>query len=145
MNIRKWPVGIVLSTFLLNGFVGSQQPAEPMKPNANLLVSGKLIRVDEPYSYKGKAAFTEDAHAVVRLYYVPGVDFGGPSEVSVVQRIEGVKGFPIHYRLEGDPEKVFRFPAHSQRSCLVLPHMNNKRWRGSFQEGAPILGRALTS
>ena len=51
MNVWKWLIGIVVSTFLSSSGLCSQ-PAEPANPDTNLLVSGKLVRVDELYSYK---------------------------------------------------------------------------------------------
>lgn len=121
MNVWKWLLGTAFSISLSSGLCS--QPAEPVNPDANLLVSGKLVRVDEPRSYEGKVVFAEGAHVIVRLAYISGVNgmTGGvstppPDILSVTQRIENVKGFPIRYRLEGDPEEVFRFPAHSYGS-----------------------------
>lgn len=121
MNVWKWLLGTAFSISLSSGLCS--RPAEPVNPDANLLVSGKLVRVDEPRSYKGKVVFAEGAHAIVRLAYISGVNgmTGGvstppPDILSVTQRIENVKGFPIRYRLEGDPEEVFGFPAHSYGS-----------------------------
>lgn len=121
--------------------------ATSSSPESNLLVSGKLVRVDEPRSYKGKAVFTEDAHAVVTLAYISGVNgmTGGAGTagehdiLEVTQRIEGIKGFPIHFRLEGDPEEVFRFPANEYGrggfyaiSAVVHMGSSDKLYVGDF-------------
>ena len=119
VNLWKYFIGIVISTFLLSGGAYSQA-AEPTNLDADLLVSGKIVRSKESFDYKGPVTFPKDAHALVTLTYVSGVNgmTGGtgpvvPGILSVTQKIENVKGFPIAFRLEGSPEEVFRFPAHS--------------------------------
>jgi len=110
MSGWKWLTGAVIFTLLSSCSV-RPGPVEPGGSNndPNLLVSGEIVRLNEPRSYQGEAVFREGAHAVVTLSHYVGVD--GPADDSVTQRVEGITGFPIPFRIEGDPKRFFARPS----------------------------------
>lgn len=109
MNTFKWLAATAIF-ILLSACRTHSQNVELVssKPGDNLLVSGQLVRSNDPHSYRGKVMFTEKSHAVVTLCYLPGMD--ASCKRLAVQRIEGITGFPISFRLGGDPIKVFSRP-----------------------------------
>ena len=75
---------------------------------ANLLVGGQISYVqDEPYTYQEAFRFTEDSHAVVKLYYSVSALGDGDVELVAETTLEDITSFPLSYRLEGDPKTVF--------------------------------------
>ena len=87
-------------------FSMSRQPDELADPN--LLVRGNIIYAQrEPYTNPEPFRFTEDSHAVVRLYYSWSALGDAPSELVAETTLEDLSGFPLEYRLEGDAEAVF--------------------------------------
>lgn len=76
--------------------------------SANVLVQGDIIYVrGEPFTYPGGFKFTEGSHAVVQLYYSVSALGDGPVELVAETRIENITGFPLSYRIAGDPKTAF--------------------------------------
>ncbi len=74
----------------------------------NLLVQGNIVYVQgEPFTNPEAFKFTEDSHAVVQLHYSASALGDGPVELVAEIRVENITGFPLAYRIKGDPELVF--------------------------------------
>ncbi len=139
MFSRKW-VQIVSFAFFsaLSGCSVNPSPGVPKKPTdpstlpPNLLVSGDIVRLQEPRSYQGEANFREGAYAVVELCYMSSMD--SLCEELATQTIEGVEAFPIPYRLEGDPKRVFSRPSegHYLLSAVVYMDAGDRLYVGDF-------------
>ncbi len=73
-----------------------------------LLVSGDITYVQgKPYTNPEPFRFTENSHAVVRLYYSWSALGDAPSELVAETTLEDGSSFPLVYRLGGDAEAVF--------------------------------------
>ncbi|CAA9568830.1 MAG: hypothetical protein AVDCRST_MAG86-1464 [uncultured Truepera sp.] len=139
MFSRKW-VQVVSFAFFsaLSGCSVNPSPGVPEKPTdpstlpPNLLVSGDIVRLQEPRSYQGEANFREGAYAVVELCYMTGVE--GSCEELATQRIDRVEAFPISYRLEGDPKRVFSrsLEGYYLLSAVVYMDAGDRLYVGDF-------------
>lgn len=128
-RVIKYLSTVVVLTLLASCGV-RPAPVEPGVDDPNLLVSGEVVRVDTPHSYNGDAAFTKDAHAVVTLEYADGFDALG--EILATQRIEDVDAFPISFRLEGNPEEVFKRKGYYLVDATVYMGASDEIYIGDF-------------
>ena len=87
-------------------FLVTKQENELADPN--LLVSGSIVyALGKPYTYPEPFEFTENSHAVVRLYYSWSALGDAPSELVAETTLGDLSSFPLEYRLGGDAEAVF--------------------------------------
>ena len=83
-------------------------PPTTSKQSSDTLVQGKIKYVqNEPFTHPTAFEFTQDSHAVIGLYYSVSALGDGPSELVAETEIKNITGFPIAYRINGEPEAAF--------------------------------------
>lgn len=99
-------LGFALALLLLLGACARTQP--PPEPEQATLVQGTITHArGVPRTHDEAFVFTKDSHAIVQLWYSISTFGDAPNELLMQTTIDGVTGFPIPFKLEGNAETTF--------------------------------------